>query len=199
MPVFYSALDIYVITSRIEGGPVPLLESMACGTPVVTTPVGMAREFVQNGVNGLVVPKEDPSATCEAIKLLLRDYEGQKRIAQMGLDTVRSSLTWEQTLTGIEDMYEMVWKCKSDDHSHILKAPSSRPQSLVEPVKQRQWAIMMDSYWWYRGLLDQGYRQEGLYGIVKACLGSGSLEQGISMLARFAVSICKRRICRLRG
>ena len=39
----YHALDIYLITSREEGGPMGLLESIACGTPVASTNVGMAK------------------------------------------------------------------------------------------------------------------------------------------------------------
>ena len=37
----YQALDLYLITSRLEGGPKALLEALACGIPVVSTPVGM--------------------------------------------------------------------------------------------------------------------------------------------------------------
>ncbi len=43
---FYQALDIYLITSREEGGPLGLMESMSCGVPVVTTNVGMARDVI---------------------------------------------------------------------------------------------------------------------------------------------------------
>lgn len=41
----YSLLDLYIVASRIEGGPKAILESMACGVPLVTTKVGMAPDI----------------------------------------------------------------------------------------------------------------------------------------------------------
>ncbi len=55
----YPALDFYLITSREEGGPKGLLESMASGIPVVSTAVGMAPDLIKNGVNGFMVDSED--------------------------------------------------------------------------------------------------------------------------------------------
>ena len=46
MPVFYHALDLYLITSREEGGPKGLVESIASGISVVSTPVGMAYDLL---------------------------------------------------------------------------------------------------------------------------------------------------------
>jgi Glycosyltransferase len=56
---FYHALDLYMITSREEGGPRAVLESMASGVPLVTTRVGQAMDIVQNGKNGWMVDSED--------------------------------------------------------------------------------------------------------------------------------------------
>lgn len=54
MPRYYGSIDLYVCTSKIEGTPNPVLESMACGVPVITTDVGIVpqvfgplqREFI---------------------------------------------------------------------------------------------------------------------------------------------------------
>jgi glycosyltransferase involved in cell wall biosynthesis len=48
----YHALDLYLVTSREEGGPMGLMESMASGVPVVSTKVGMAPDLVIDGVTG---------------------------------------------------------------------------------------------------------------------------------------------------
>ncbi len=56
---FYQILDYYLICSREEGGPKALLESMACGIPVISTPVGMVPDVVINGFNGYVVGNDD--------------------------------------------------------------------------------------------------------------------------------------------
>lgn len=52
MPDFYRSLDVLVVTSRSETGPLPLMEALCCGIPVVTTDVGLAPIHVRHGVNG---------------------------------------------------------------------------------------------------------------------------------------------------
>jgi glycosyltransferase involved in cell wall biosynthesis len=55
----YHALDLYLVTSREEGGPMALMESMASGVPVVSTRVGMAPDLIINGVSGALVDVDD--------------------------------------------------------------------------------------------------------------------------------------------
>ena len=52
MPSFYHGIDVLVVTSRCEGAPLPLMEALCCGIPVVTTHVGLADLHVQHGHNG---------------------------------------------------------------------------------------------------------------------------------------------------
>ena len=56
---YYNAIDLYIITSREEGGPKALLESFACGVPLVSTKVGMSLDIVINNENGYLVDIED--------------------------------------------------------------------------------------------------------------------------------------------
>jgi glycosyltransferase involved in cell wall biosynthesis len=56
---YYKILDLYMITSREEGGPRALLESMICSIPVVTTNVGMAHDLVKHNFHGWKVDSED--------------------------------------------------------------------------------------------------------------------------------------------
>jgi glycosyltransferase involved in cell wall biosynthesis len=51
---YYKALDLYLITSREEGGPKAIVEAMACGVPLVTTDVGMAGDVITEGENGFI-------------------------------------------------------------------------------------------------------------------------------------------------
>ena len=55
----YGALDLYLITSRQEGGPKAVLESMASGVPLVTTRVGHAMDVVRHGENAWMVDVDD--------------------------------------------------------------------------------------------------------------------------------------------
>tara|TARA_A100001015_G_scaffold317519_1_gene434723 strand:- start:12683 stop:13768 length:1086 start_codon:yes stop_codon:yes gene_type:complete len=56
---YYHALDLYLITSREEGGPRAVLESMATGVPLVTFKVGQAIDLVNHGKNGWLAETED--------------------------------------------------------------------------------------------------------------------------------------------
>ncbi|HDR1022970.1 TPA: glycosyltransferase family 4 protein [Pasteurella multocida] len=58
-----------------DGLPTVLLESMALGTPVISTQVAGIPELVQDGVTGLCVPPNDPEALADAIERLLDDPE----------------------------------------------------------------------------------------------------------------------------
>lgn len=55
----YHAIDVYVVSSRQEGGPKAILESMSAGIPVVTTRVGQAMDLVDHDHNGWMVDIED--------------------------------------------------------------------------------------------------------------------------------------------
>lgn len=170
MSNLYNALDMYVVTSRIEGGPVPLLESMACGVPVVTTPVGIAREYIQHGVNGLVIAKDDAPACAQAILHLLVSPGLRNQLANAALETVERYLTWDKTLAGIEELYEHIWQAKA------CKSKPAHSNFTMNPVKQRKWAINIDHYLWHQNLYYcQGYH-EGLRGMLESSLLVGSKE-----------------------
>lgn len=161
MPTFYNTLDLYVVTSRIEGGPAPLIESMACGVPVVTTPVGIARDYIQDGVNGLVVPKDDAPACAQSILRLLASTELCCQLANAGLQTVETHLTWDKTLVGIEQLYEYVCQAKAG----ITKRAESI--AAMNPATQKNWAISVDAHRWHQGLYREGHRREGLRGMLE--------------------------------
>ena len=67
----YHALDLYFVTSREEGGPMGLMESMASGVPVVSTAVGMAPDLIVDGVTGGLATSEDAAGiAAKALGLL---------------------------------------------------------------------------------------------------------------------------------
>jgi glycosyltransferase involved in cell wall biosynthesis len=66
-------VDIVTMPSLDEGLPLALLEAMACGRPVIATPVGGIPEVLRDGVNGLLIPKQDGVRLAEAIAGLALD------------------------------------------------------------------------------------------------------------------------------
>lgn len=72
---------IFVLPTRSESFGMAILEAMAAGRPVVTTPVGGVPDFAQDGVNALIVRPDDPSALAAAVRRLLDDGELAGRLA----------------------------------------------------------------------------------------------------------------------
>jgi colanic acid/amylovoran biosynthesis glycosyltransferase len=64
-----------------DGLPTVILEAMALGTPVVSTPVTGIPEVVRDGETGLLVPEHDPAALAAALRRLLDDADGRERTA----------------------------------------------------------------------------------------------------------------------
>lgn len=72
----YASCDAWLFGSRIEGFGLPILEAMACRTPVIGTPTGAAPELLAEGA-GLLVNPEDPQDMARAIVKLCRFSESE--------------------------------------------------------------------------------------------------------------------------
>lgn len=83
----YDALDLYIVTSREEGGPKAILESMAKGIPLVTTEVGQAKDLVKNGENAMIAAIDDVAALSGFCLKTLRDTELRNRLTKNGFRT----------------------------------------------------------------------------------------------------------------
>jgi glycosyltransferase involved in cell wall biosynthesis len=79
----YRAADVLVMPSKNEGGPRVTLEAMACGTPVITTPVGIMRELIVDGENGLFCGF-DTAGIVPVLRRLLADPALAARLSAAG-------------------------------------------------------------------------------------------------------------------
>jgi glycosyltransferase involved in cell wall biosynthesis len=102
----YHALDLSLVTSRQEGGPKAVLESMATGVPLVTTRVGQAPELVADGENGLLADVDDVGAIAAAVMRVHDDPALGSRLRAAGRATAeahadeRLDSRWEKLLAG---------------------------------------------------------------------------------------------------
>jgi glycosyltransferase involved in cell wall biosynthesis len=71
IPTFINRLKIIVIPSYTEGLPNVLLESMACGTPVLATPVGTIPEIIKDGETGFILQDNSPETIANNIMRVL--------------------------------------------------------------------------------------------------------------------------------
>ena len=90
--------DIYLMLSRLEGGPLPLIEAMGLGMWPICTPVGMAPEIIRHGHNGFIVPPYDgcnADRIADEVSRLVRMLD--RRTLRAAIDPIRSSVadrTW---------------------------------------------------------------------------------------------------------
>ena len=88
-----------------DGIPNVLVEGMACGTPVVSTPVSGIPELITDGDNGLLVPPDDPVALADALERLFHDRELGERLGSAGRDTVATSFDGDRLAGDLVALY----------------------------------------------------------------------------------------------
>jgi len=93
--------DIFVSSSRMEGIPLPPLEAMATGVPVVATNIGGIREYAVHGVNAWLVSVNLPAAMKVGIGKLLDNPEMRNQLRGEGLKTIQR-FTWQSWVDGLE-------------------------------------------------------------------------------------------------
>lgn len=80
LPYFYSWADVFVHPSLWEGLSRVVRESLACGTPSITTNYGSATEIVKNNYNGLLVDPQNPEEIAENIIRYFKDNHLRKNL-----------------------------------------------------------------------------------------------------------------------
>ncbi len=78
----YQESDVFVFPSLFEGSSLALLEAMASGLPIVTTPVGAAPDMLESEASALLVPARDSLALAEAVQRLLVDGSLRERLGR---------------------------------------------------------------------------------------------------------------------
>jgi glycosyltransferase involved in cell wall biosynthesis len=73
---------MFVLSSRVEGNPLSVMEAMAAGLPVVSTAVGGVTELVRDRETGLLVPSEDAAALAQACRRWWTTLCGGRRWAR---------------------------------------------------------------------------------------------------------------------
>ena len=107
-PDILAETSLSVLPSHSEGLSNTLLESMAAGVPTIATDVGGNPELVREGVNGLLVPVQDPRALGEAMHTLLSDRERRERMGE----TARKMARELHAFPGVVDRTEALYRSR---------------------------------------------------------------------------------------
>jgi glycosyltransferase involved in cell wall biosynthesis len=94
LPIWYSAADLFVLPSLYEGFGLPILEAMACGTPVIASNTSSMPEVAGNAA--LLIDPQDDDAIATGIARVLNDPAFANDLRRRGL-TRATRFTWEAT------------------------------------------------------------------------------------------------------
>ncbi len=107
-----SAADLFVLATRNEGWANVILESMACGTPVLATDVGGNREVVGDDRLGLIVPFGIPEQLAAAItEGLRRDWD------RAAIRAYAEANSWDERVERLDAIYEALRETPSSSSS----------------------------------------------------------------------------------
>src|ERR1044072_3859330 len=99
----YQRADVFCLPCRVldngdrDGLPNVLMEAMACGLPVITTPVSGIPEIIKDGENGALVPPEDAEALANAIQRISADRMLARNLGRAGRLTVLERFDGDKT------------------------------------------------------------------------------------------------------
>lgn len=174
----YRGLDFYWVTSRIEGGPVPLLEAMSTEVCCLTTPVGLVPEIGRHGDNMMIVPVGDAAGFVRETVKLTRDPEARRRLALAGRQTVVQEKDVRKTTADISQLYNLAMDNYASRRglsrsslpncvhlaSQIERTAIPSPRLISSPAT----AISLEKSFWGYSLCEQGQYANGLNWIVSA-------------------------------
>ena len=107
LPYIYNDAFAFLYTSLRESFGIPLLEAMACGTPVITSNTSSMPEI--GGPNAILVNPENVDEITEQLLLLETDPEYYRRQKDVGLNRAQA-FSWKYTAEQLLDLYETVYR-----------------------------------------------------------------------------------------
>jgi glycosyltransferase involved in cell wall biosynthesis len=115
VPRILASLDLFVLSSHLEGLGSSIMDAMASRLPVVATRTGGIPEVVVDGETGLLVPPRDPAALAEGILRLYRDRELAKKLGQRGYEVVCEKFSAEAMAERVIALYQKIAAPKGID------------------------------------------------------------------------------------
>ena len=133
--LYYGATDIFICTSRVESYPRVILEAMAYGLPIVTTPVFGVREQVTPGVNGLFYEPGDLAGLRDALDRLLTDGALRAELAANAKPVLATLTSFEEMVAGYGSIFVEAAECQiTQPPVEILPTGADTPRAPERTV-----------------------------------------------------------------
>ena len=113
VPELLALVDVFLLTSHMEANPVSILESLACGKPVVAPRVGSIAETVRHGTSGYLAPPGDEAALAAHVLDLLGDPARARQMGHAGREHVVQHASLESMVEGYTRLIEEIYDRKA--------------------------------------------------------------------------------------
>jgi L-malate glycosyltransferase len=107
---FFKAMDIFMMSSEFEGLPIALLEAMSMNCVPACTAAGGIPEAIEDGVNGLLVPVEQPLQLVDKIEGMLQQPGKLQQMKKAARETVINSFSMQKMVGHLEVIYNSLIK-----------------------------------------------------------------------------------------
>lgn len=107
---FFPAMDVFALTSRLEGLPLVILEAWAASLPVVSSAVGGIPKLIHHGGNGLLFPNGNEKLLAECLRSLLSDHDKSSRLGRSGKTIVQQNYSLSRMAGDYEARYRELLK-----------------------------------------------------------------------------------------
>ena len=108
LPYLFSAAYVYVLPSLFEGLPATVLESMACGTPVIATRVGGLPEVVFDNINGILVEPGSVDALRHALDRIISEDDLRSKMSKNSRKLIENKFSWANIATQYLKIYDNI-------------------------------------------------------------------------------------------
>ncbi|MBI5390662.1 glycosyltransferase family 4 protein [Candidatus Woesearchaeota archaeon] len=105
---YLQAMDVYVLPSLTETSSLATMEAMSCGIPVITTKVGMVKNYVEEGRNGLFFPFQDSYTLSQRILQLIENPSLREKFGEQARKTMVVSYAWQDRVKKIKEVLRQV-------------------------------------------------------------------------------------------
>lgn len=105
---------IFIMASEFEGLPCALMEAMACGKIVITTPAGDIPDIVKDGQTGFIINDSELLSMAERIKFILQNFDFYESISRNARNTIVNNVSYRSTTLRWNDLLS---KIKNENHN----------------------------------------------------------------------------------
>jgi len=107
--VYHQAHSL-ILPSRSEGMPNVVLEGMSFELPVIASRVSGVVDIIDDNVDGILIPSEDPQALADAMKRIIAEPEFATQLGRQARQKVKTEFSLESVAARYSDLYEQVWR-----------------------------------------------------------------------------------------